>query len=214
VARRLASRRRTRYRACPAACGAARDRILNRGGASSEGEEAQESNDSAIPPWPGLRDRNRERTPGGSKASKRACRSLTRRAQCRQDGRFEQACLRACRGGRSNDRGKTLSRLMRPRSSSGRVARAKSWRSGESDRETPGGSASAVIGNELARKQVARESGYGSSGRESSEGTFQGRERHETRPRSTGRHGTRGVRKDPERAASIKSLNRREGQEP
>jgi hypothetical protein len=79
VARRLASRIRTRYRACPAACGAAIDRILNRGGASSEGEEAQESNGSAIPPWPGLRDRNRERTPGGSKASKRACRSLTRR---------------------------------------------------------------------------------------------------------------------------------------
>jgi len=104
VARRLPSRIRTRYRACPAACGAARDRILNRGGASSEGEEAQESNGSAVPPWPGLRDRNRERTPGGSKASKRACRSLTRRAQCRRDGRFEQTCLRACPGGRSSDR--------------------------------------------------------------------------------------------------------------
>jgi len=107
VARRLASRIRTRYRACPAACGAATDRILNRGGASSEGEEAQESNGSAIPPWPGLRDRNRERTPGGSKASKRACRSLTRRAQCRRDGRFEQTCLRACPGGRSSDRRET-----------------------------------------------------------------------------------------------------------
>jgi len=84
VARWLASRRRTRYRACPAACGAARNRILNRGGASSGGGEAQESTDSAVPPWPGLRNRNRERTPEGSKASKRACRSLTRRAQCRQ----------------------------------------------------------------------------------------------------------------------------------
>jgi hypothetical protein len=84
VARWLTSRIRTRYRACPAACGAARNRILNRGGASSEGGEAQESTDSAVPPWPGLRNRNRERTPEGSKASKRACRSLTRRAQCRQ----------------------------------------------------------------------------------------------------------------------------------
>ena len=42
------------------------------------------------------------------------------------------------------------------------------------------------VEREPARKQEARESGYGSSRRESSEGRLQGRERHETRPRSVG----------------------------
>jgi len=56
--------------------------------------------------------------------------------------------------------------------------------SGESDRESPVDSALAAVGCEPTRKQEARESGYGSSGRESSGGKFQGRERHERRPRS------------------------------
>jgi len=43
-----------------------------------------------------------------------------------------------------------------------------------------------AVEREPARKHEARESGYGSSGRESSEGRLQGRERHETRPRSVG----------------------------
>jgi len=43
-----------------------------------------------------------------------------------------------------------------------------------------------AVEREPARKHQARESGYGSSGRESSEGRLQGRERHETRPRSVG----------------------------
>jgi len=88
----------------------------------------------------------------------------------------------------------------------GGPVRAKSWRCGESDvnswRLCAGGDRRA----KPARKQKARESGYGSSGRESSEGTFQGRERHETRPRSIGRHGTR--------SGSQGSGTRREHNEP
>jgi hypothetical protein len=56
--------------------------------------------------------------------------------------------------------------------------------------------------SEPASEQVARESGYGSPGRESSGGALQGRERHETRPRSAGDHGERRDPKDLERAAS------------
>jgi len=56
--------------------------------------------------------------------------------------------------------------------------------------------------SEPARKQVARESGYGSSGRESSGGELQGRERHERRPRSVEGHGERRDSKGLERAAS------------
>jgi hypothetical protein len=55
--------------------------------------------------------------------------------------------------------------------------------------------------SEPARKQVARESGYGSPGRESSGGELQGRERYGTRPRSVGGHGERRGSKDLERAA-------------
>jgi len=56
--------------------------------------------------------------------------------------------------------------------------------------------------SEPARKQVARESGYGSPGRESSGGELQGRERHGIRPRSVGGHGERRSPKDFARAAS------------
>jgi hypothetical protein len=62
---------------------------------------------------------------------------------------------------------------------------------GESDREFLENTALAAVEREPARKKKARESGYGSSGRESSAGKFQGRERHERRPRSVGGHSKR-----------------------
>jgi len=62
---------------------------------------------------------------------------------------------------------------------------------GESDREFLENTALATVEREPARKQEARESGYGSSGRESSVGKFQGRERHERRPQSVGGHSKR-----------------------
>jgi hypothetical protein len=92
---------------------------------------------------------------------------------------------------------------MRPGSAFGWARSGKeSARVSESDRESPAGAAPAAVEREPARKHVARESGYGSSGRESSGGTFQGRERHGTRPRSVGDHGERRGPKGLERAAS------------
>jgi hypothetical protein len=73
----------------------------------------------------------------------------------------------------------------------------KSW-NGESGRETPDHDAPATIGSRTRKGVKAQETGHGSSGGESSGGTFQGRERHETRPRSVGglgkRRASQGVR--------------------
>lgn len=75
-------------------------------------------------------------------------------------------------------------------------------RSGESGREAPEGAAPADVGERTRKEATARESGYGSPGRESSAGELQGRERHGTRPRSVGGHGERRGPKGLERAAS------------
>jgi len=85
-------------------------------------------------------------------------------------------------------------------------------RSGESDSEGLAGSAPAAVERETRKEESARESGYGSPGRESSGGTFQGRERHERRPRSVGGHGERRGRKASSEPRA--GRNRREGQEP
>jgi hypothetical protein len=107
------------------------------------------------------------------------------------------------RGDRTSDRGEPSSRLMSPGSAFGRARAAKRRRDGRKRQRRPcrhcaGGESE----SEPARKQVARESGYGSPGRESSGGALQGRERHETRPRSVGGHGERRGPKDLVRAAS------------
>jgi len=175
--RRPWSRRRTRHAGLPrAAYVAARDRTHGAAGACSRGEEAQESTGPTTSPWPG-RGSPRERTPEGSKASKWACRPLTGEPDVFEQGSSRQrvllqrkrepssrpmrpASLRASRGKGSTRRGK-------PRKSSRHVA--------------PGG------GRTRTHKEAqARESGYGSSRGESSEGRLQGRERHGTRPRSVG----------------------------
>jgi len=93
-------------------------------------------------------------------------------------------------------------RLMRPDPPPGGSAGQRVGASGESDRESPVRAALAVVERELARKQEARESGYGSPGRESSEGKLQGCERHERWPRSVGGHGKRRGLATPTRAAS------------
>jgi hypothetical protein len=110
----------------------------------------------------------------------------------------------ACRGDRPSDRREPPSRLTSPGSASGRAREATSRR---------GTRVKAVVKilqtlrwrrseSEPASEQTARESGYGSPGRESSGGELQGRERHGTRPRSVGGHGERRGSKDLERAAS------------
>jgi len=142
-----------------------------------------------------------ERTPGGSKASKRACRPLTGEPSVRGKG-FGTCDALARRGDRTSDRAEPSSRLMSPRSTSGWVrGRRAGANNGESDREDLAGTAPAAVEREPARKKTARESGYGSPGRESSGGKLQGRERHERRPRRVGGHGERRGPKDLERAA-------------
>jgi hypothetical protein len=110
----------------------------------------------------------------------------------------------ACRGDRTSDRREPPSRLTSPGSAFGWTRAARSRR---------GTRVKAVVKilltlrwrrseSEPASEQKARESGYGSPGRESSGGELQGRERHGTRPRSVGGHGERRGSKDLERAAS------------
>jgi hypothetical protein len=214
VARWLASRNSCGPGLRPAAWDAARDRTQNRCGESSRGEEAQESTDSPVPPWPGLRNRNGNGLPGGAKLrSGRAGHSHgeprvvgTGSSSRHAHGRVEAAVLAIARircpgscvqrpppGGRP---GKELAQWRkRPRNSRWLCA---------------GGEPEAIP----AREQEACESRYGSSGRESSVGQFQGRERHGIRPRNVGGHGERRVPQGIRACRERESLNRREGQEP
>jgi hypothetical protein len=148
-----------------------------------EGEKPRRAPASRLRPGQGEKSAS-ERTPGGSKASKWACRPLTgepsvggkvRAAAARSrvevpglaivGNRRLGSCVpvhfRVDRGQRVAAAGKAV------------VKHLSALRRRQSV-------------DELTRKQVARESGYGSSGRESSAGTFQGRERHGIRPRSVG----------------------------
>jgi len=170
---------------CPAACV---DRVVpdpDRGGESSRGEEAQESTDPAISPWPG-QEVVAERTPGGSKASKRACRPFTGEPSVDGTGR-SPSHAHACRGGRPSDRGELhvpahASRVRLRASSPGKgLARAV-----KAVAKLPATLRRRRSESEPARKHEARESEHGSPGRESSVGKFQGRERHGRRPRSVG----------------------------
>jgi len=129
--------------------------------------------------------------------------AVYRRAQCRweEDGTCDTPC--AGRGDRTSDRRDPSSRFMRPGSASGRARVANELaRSGESGREAPAGTAPAAVGERTRKEATARESGYGSPGRESSGGALQGRERHERRPRSVGGHGEGGVER-PRRSREL-----------
>jgi hypothetical protein len=157
-------------------------------------------------------DRKKERTLEGSKASKRACRppypvspADPRRGRCK---RARQRVTRSVLATPGNRRpGLAVRRAFGP-------AVARGRRNGERGRESLG-SCRAVgqVEREPARKQEARESGYGSSRRESSEGRLQGRERGETNPRSVGAPRRTADSQGFVRAA-CDSQNRREGQEP
>jgi len=107
-----------------------------------------------------------------------------------------------CRGDRTSDRRDPPSRLMSPGSTFG-WARAATSRRGQVKAvvKIPQALRRRQSESEPARKQTARESGYGSPGRESSGGELQERERHGTRPRSVGVHGERRGPKGLERAA-------------
>jgi len=111
----------------PSSCVSARDRTPNRGGESSGGTEPQESTDGrfqAGQPYGIVA----ERTPGGSKASKRACRPFTGEPNASGKWTVRAVHLRVCRGDRTNDRRERQSWLMRPGSAFGWARAAKSWR--------------------------------------------------------------------------------------
>jgi len=101
--RRLGARRRTWHGALPLACVVASDRTQNRGGESSGGRRTPGEHRRAAPAWPGV-GVVAERTPGGSKASKRACRPFTGEPSVGGEGTVRAAHLRVGRGDRTNDR--------------------------------------------------------------------------------------------------------------
>jgi len=93
--------------------------------------------------------------------------------------------------GRPSNREEPSSRLMRHGSPARVGSGQRVGANGESGCETPDHDAPATIGKRTRKGEEAQETGHGSSGWESSGGQFQGRERHETRPRSAGGFGKR-----------------------
>jgi hypothetical protein len=162
--------------------------------------KAQESTGRRV--TPAREGARRERTPGGSKAPKRACRSFTGEPRRDKGAAVEVACA-------SGSYAADLAVARNLRHGSCVTGRLHGWArgkesartgaralDGESGRETPDHDAPATIGSRTRKGEEAQETGHGSSGGESSGGQLQGRERHEIRPRSVGLQ------------------NRREGQEP
>jgi hypothetical protein len=140
-----------------------------------KGQQSQESTDGRPHPGQG-HEVVAERTPGGSKASKRACRPLTGEPSVGGKGTERAVHSHEC----AEATGLAIEGIRRPGScvhggftflvgfTGQRVVAT-----GEIDREAPAGTAPAAVEREPARKNEARESGYGSSGRESSVGKLQ-----------------------------------------
>jgi len=152
-------------------------------GGDFRGEETQESTDPTTSPWPG-QGSPRERTPGGSKASKWACRPFSGEPDDPERGEAAVGALRRVRrtspGGAGNpDPGSCVRQDLR----------VWSWQRVGAGGKAPTKLEESRAGGGRTRTHTeaqARESGYGSPRGESSEGHLQGRERHGTRPRSVG----------------------------
>jgi hypothetical protein len=170
----LGARRCARKGASPPVHVDARDRTQNRGGESSGGREPQESTDGLLRPGQVTRV-SRNGLPGGAKLrSGRAGRQPASPALVGSGRYVRRTSVR--RGDRPSDRRDPPSRLMRPGSASGRARAAKS-RLGtrvKAVAKTPQALRRRQSENEPASEQEARESGYGSPGRESSGGALQG----------------------------------------
>jgi hypothetical protein len=138
--------------------------------AISRGRKSQESTGRPTAPWPGSRS-ERERTPGGSKASKRACRlpSPASPAVPRRDAEWDAQAPRPT----PSDSGEPSSRPSSPASPSGASCGERSARTGKRAANTSDLPRRWAVEREPARKHEARESGYGSPGRESSAGSLQ-----------------------------------------
>jgi len=196
----LGAWRRTWNGALPPACVDTRDRTQNRGGEDSEGKEPQESTDGRPQPGQVMRS-SRNGLPGGARLrSGRAGRLPASPVSvgCGRYVRHAFGCVEAT--------GLATARNVVPAHASRVCLRVGSSgkelaRNGKAAVNLPQALRRRRSESEPTRKQVARESGYGSPGRESSGGALQGRERHERRPRSVGGHGERRGPKGLERAA-------------
>jgi len=141
----LGAWRRTWNGALPPACVDTRDRTQNRGGEDSEGKEPQESTDGR--PQPGqVNEVVAERTPGGSKASKWACRPFTGEPSVGGMWTVRATRLRVRRGDRTSDRKERRPGSCVPGLPSGGLERQRAGAIRESGRESPAGTAPATVG--------------------------------------------------------------------
>jgi len=190
----------------------ARDRTRSGAGASSRREEAHESTDPATSPWPGhgvvarTGSRGEQGFEAGVPASNRRARPGTAGGP--------RGCAQAHQTGWPSDRGEPSSRLLRRACLRKRVRPAKSWRVGESDREKLVQSRAGGGRTRTRKEATARESGYGSPGRESSEGRSRDASGMEQGREASGCHGTRRDFLQEVAHAPRTCQIRREGQEP
>jgi len=133
-----------------------------------------------------------ERTPGGSKASKWACRPFTGEPDVRGSGRIRAAHLCVEAAGLATAGNLRPDSCVPGPSQDGR-ARQTSWLDRGKQPRKPRGPHAGGSRKRTHKEATARESGCGSPGRESSGGALQGRERHETRPRGVGEHTVQAV---------------------
>jgi len=144
--RRLGARRCTWLRGLePPMCAGARDRTPNRGGGSSGGSRTPGEHRRAASAWPGD-GVVAERTPGGSKASKWACRPFTGEPSVGGKWTARAAHLRCVEA-----TGLASARNVRhgscvPGPPSGGRERQRAGADRESDRESPAGTAPAAVG--------------------------------------------------------------------
>jgi hypothetical protein len=136
-----------------------------------------------IVPWPGWRSRKNGLSRGAKLRSGRAGRRVRRARPIRGETPHTRVVTR--KRAVPSDLGKPSSRPPSPASLRASCGQG-SARRGKRPRNLRTRSRRWAVKREPTGKQEARESGYGSSRRESSEGRLQGRERHGTRPRSVG----------------------------
>jgi len=107
----------------------------------------------AASAWPGYEVES-ERTPGGSKASKRACRPLTGEPSVGGERTVRATHLRVRRGDRTSDREERRPGSCVPGPPSGGRERQRAGAKRESGREDPAGAAPATVG-ERTRKEAS-----------------------------------------------------------
>jgi hypothetical protein len=139
------------------------------GGANSRGEKAQESTDPAVLPWPGYRIVARTDS-RGEQSFEAGVPAAYRRARRGRDERPAKAHSRVCPSGWSSGREKTVVTAHASRFTSGWAARQRAGAAGKAIVKLPVSSRRRQSNANPQGRTKARESGYGSPGRESSGG--------------------------------------------